>query len=247
MSSTRPLLAGLLALGAATSVLAGCNAGAAPGGGRGAPKPGEPAQISQGGAMLPRDYYFPTSANYRATYTFTAVNELPTPYATDSTRVTGTTTFEATAYAPTVATLRATTRTTNQTGQVETDTTTSTIRVLADGTVASDDQGMMLRYPPGIFTSAGTEIAPASGSEIPALRAFLLGEESVSVPAGTFQTAHVGQQIAAQGAPVMHYWIARGVGLVRQREFATYNLPISESAVAVATSSFEMQLQSHTP
>lgn len=248
MSRTRPLLAGLLILGATSSVLTACNAGPGPGKGDRAPgKPGDRSQISQGGAMQPRDYYFPTSGSYRATYSFTAVNDLPGPLATDSTRVTGTTTFEAIAYAPSQATLRETTRATNQAGQVETETTTSTLRVQADGTVASDERGVLLRYPAGIFTPGGAEVAPASGSEIPALRAFSLGEESVSVPAGTFSTVRIGQQVAMRGAPVTNFWVARGVGLVRQSEFATYSIPISQNALGVATSSFEIRLESHTP
>ncbi|MNY73294.1 hypothetical protein D3C86_2120520 [compost metagenome] len=75
----------------------------------------------------------------------------------------------------------------------------------------------------------------------------MLGEESVTVPAGSYQTVHLGQQVAAAGAPVTHYWAARGVGLVRQRDFATYSVPISQSALGVATTSFEMQLESYTP
>ncbi|MBO9542766.1 hypothetical protein J7643_19435 [bacterium] len=246
MTRHYPLLAGLL--GATTLVLAACNAGAAPGDGAqvGRP-PGSPASISQGGGMQPRDYYFPPSGSYRANYSFTAVNELPGPLATDSSRVTGTMTFEATAYAPTQATIRTTSRATDQNGQTETGSGTAVVRVLPDGTVTSDEQGVSLRYSAGIFTPAGAEVLPASGSEIPALRAFSLGEESVSVPAGTYQTVHLGQQIAANGAPVTHYWLARGVGLVRQRDFATYSVPINGNALGVATSSFELQLDSLTP
>ncbi|HEY9899642.1 MAG TPA: hypothetical protein V6D00_10715 [Pantanalinema sp.] len=247
MSRSHPLLAGILALGATSWVLVACSAGTGPGSGdRASKKPGERASISQGG-LQPRDYYFPTSARYRATYVFTSANDLPAPFATESSRVTGTTTFETSAYAPNEATVRSTTRATDQDGQTQTQTTASTLRVQADGTVASNEQGLQLRYSAGIFTPAGAEVVPASGSEIPALRVFWLGDESVSVPAGTYQAVHLGQQVAAAGAPITHFWLAPGVGLVRQIDYATYSIPVSQNALGVATTSFEMRLESLTP
>jgi hypothetical protein len=227
-------------------LLCACSANAGSGGDP-SKKLGQPASISQGSGVQPRDYYFPSSAGYRATYTFISNNELPPPFATDSTHVTGTVTFETTAYTATTATVQATTHATYQDGETETQISTSSLRVLPDGTVASDEQGVPLRYTSGIFTAAGADIVPASGSANPAMRAFLLGEESVSVPAGTFSAFHLGQQIAQAGAPITHFWVARGVGLVRQSENATYSILTSENTYGVASTTFEMRLESHTP
>lgn len=246
MPRNHPLLAGALGAIAASLLLAACSPGPSSGD-RPAKTPGAPASISQGGTLQPRDFYFPTSGNYRATYAFTSTNDMPAPFATESTRVTGTMTFEAVAYAPNEATVRTTTRATYEDGQTETQTDTATVRVLPDGTVTSAEQGVGLRYSPGVFTPQGAEVAPASGSEIPALRAFMLGEESVSVPAGTYSTVHLGQQVAVAGMPVTHFWVAKGVGLVLQREGATYSIPLAQNLLGVATTSFEMRLQSHTP
>lgn len=217
------------------------------------PSPRDPMaralEIAQAATYQARDYYFPSSATMRATYNVAISIQVPPPNQSQSFSTTGRMTLEVLNYSPTSATLQATTTTTDPSGQQRTNTTTTSLTVEPDGTVVSQNGGTE-RHSNRIFTSMGDLVAPASGSEIPAIRGRLIGTEAVTVPAGTYQTVHLQEGPGDPNAPQTDLWLARGVGIVRQRMDAT--LPAQgqgqgQNQGQQVRTSIDIQLQSFTP
>jgi len=209
------------------------------------PKHEQPFQATQVGAYQARDYYFPSSATMRAVYSFSATTQLPS----QNLQTNGRMTVEVVSYSPTRAVLRSTVTTTGQ--NARTDTTTSTVHVESDGTVVAEDGGT-IRHSNGVFTADGAMVAPASGSEIPEIRARMVGTEAVTVPAGTYQTVHIQEGPAAQGATPTDIWLARGVGIVRQHADETFTIPAGQGPQQTqqaqqGRSIYDMRLESFTP
>lgn len=203
-----------------------------------------PLEASQTQALLARDFYFPASGTMRAVYSFNESAQLPSPL--ESYQATGSMTVEVLRYSPTSAEFRTTTIATGEDGQPTTETSTSSVSVEPDGTVVAGD-GATLRHSNAVFTAEGAIVAPASGSEIPALRARLVGSETLTVPAGTFETVHLQEGPDDANAPRTNLWLARGVGIVRQQMEATFSVRTSETQTGQGSSRFELRLESFTP
>lgn len=193
-------------------------------------------------ALLARDYFFPSSATMRAVYSFSESTQVPSQAAQ---QMSGTLTVTVVSYSPTQAVVRTTSTSTGEGGQPSTQTADTTLTIEADGTVVSSATSQ--RRSNDIFTSGGGVVAPASGSEIPEIRARMVGTETVTVPAGTYQTVRLQEGLAAQGAPQYDVWVARGVGIVRKRMDATYTVPTGQNQTAQARTTYEMRLDSFTP
>lgn len=191
-----------------------------------------------------RDFYFPASATMRAVYSFSESAQLPAPL--QSFEATGSLTVEVLSYSPNQAVIQTTTVATGENGQPTTEVSTSSVTVEADGTVVAGD-GASLRHSNAVFTSAGTTVAPASGSEIPEIRARMVGTEAVTVPAGTYQTVHIQEGPAAANAPQADLWLASGVGIVRQRIEGTFPVQTGQNQTGQGRSTYEMRLESFTP
>ncbi|HEY9854115.1 MAG TPA: hypothetical protein V6D05_00155 [Stenomitos sp.] len=244
--SLRWILAGTVA--GTGLILLGCSSSSPPAPST-PPKVEQPFQATQVGAYLARDYYFPSSATMRAVYSFTATTQLPSQNFATSGRMT----VEVVSYSPTRAVLRSTVTTTGQ--NARTDTNTTTVRVEPDGTVVAEDGGSV-RHSNAVFTAAGDMVAPASGSEIPEIRARMVGTEAVTVPAGTYQTVHLQEGPAVQGATPTDIWLARGVGIVRQHADETFTIPAGQGQgqgpqqtqqAQQGRSVYDMRLESFTP
>lgn len=238
--SFRWTLAGTLS--GALPVLVACSANAPQ-----APEtPTRPFEATQEQGYLARDYYFPGSATMRAVYSFTEQATLPSPL--QSYTATGSLTVEVLTYGPTSALLQTTTVAPGESGQPSIDVATSSVTVEADGTVVAGE-GVPLRHSNAVFTAAGDTVAPASGSEVPEIRARLVGTETITVPAGTFQTVHIQEGPADTNAPQSHLWLARGVGIVRQRVDATFPVRTGEQEqqTGQGRSTYELRLERFTP
>lgn len=238
------LLRGILAgtLMGALPVLAACTASAPPT----PPTEARPYQANQVTTYQARDYYFPSSATMRATYNVTVSIQFPPPNQNQSSTTTGRMNVEVLNYSPTSATVRTTTTANDQSGQQRTSTTTYQMTVEPDGTVVSRDGGVE-RHSNAIFTSMGDVVAPASGSEIPETRGRMIGTETITVPAGTYQTVHIQEGAADPSAPKTDIWLARGVGVVRQRMDSTMPIQTGQNQTQQVQASFDIQLQSFTP
>lgn len=236
--SLRWILTGSLA--GMLPVLVACTASAPP---TPTPQP-RPFEANQEQAYQARDYYFPSSGSMRAVYGFTMSVQVPPPNQNQSMSTTGRMTLEVANYSPTSATLRATLTGTDQSGQPRTSTSTTTLTVEADGTVVARNGGTE-RHSNALFTSMGDMVAPASGSEVPEIRGRLVGTETITVPAGTYQTVHIQEGPADPNAPKTDFWLARGVGIVRQRLEAS--APAQSGQNQQVRTSFELRLESFTP
>lgn len=207
-------------------------------------QPHQPLKASQTQAFQARDFYFPPSGTMRAVYGFTESAELPSPLT--SSQATGSLTVEIVRYSATQADLRSTTVTTGEDGRPTSETSTSSVTVEPDGTVVAGN-GATLRYSNAVFTPEGAIVVPASGSEIPAVRARFIGAETITVPAGTFETVHVQEGLDDANSPKAELWLARGVGIVRQQFDATFSVQIGENQTGQGRSTFELRLESFTP
>lgn len=207
------------------------------------PKP-RPFEATQEPAYQARDYYFPSSGNMRAVYSLSESVQMPSPQ--QSYQSTGSITVVVTSYSPTQAVVQATSVGTGQNGQPTSDVTTTTLRVESDGTVVATD-GTTQRHSNAVFTPLGATVTPASGSEIPEIRARLIGTEAVTVPAGSYQTVHIQEGPAGgQGTPT-DLWLARGVGIVRQQLNSSFPVRTGDNQTAQAQGRFEIRLESFTP
>lgn len=130
-------------------------------------------------------------------------------------------------------------------------TSTHSLKAAPDGTVTLSldvtDKVVLelLSFPDAALTKAGAIVSPASGSW-PAVRMSRLGAETVTVPAGTFETIKVRQQMEdGKGAP-NHYWLAKGKSYwgVKQARISTRS---SELEDGISTTSTEVVLKSFTP
>lgn len=238
--SIRWTLAGTLS--GALPVLVACSTNAPP-----APEtPTRPFEATQEQGYQARDYYFPASGTMRAVYSFTESAQLPSPL--QSYTATGSLTVETLSFGANQAVLQSTTVGPGEGGEPSIDVATSSVTVEPDGTVVAGN-GATLRHSNAVFTAAGATVAPASGSEIPEIRARFLGTETITVPAGTFQTVHLQEGPADPNAPQAHVWLARGVGIVRQRVDATFPVQTgqNQSATQQGRSTYEMRLERFTP
>lgn len=230
-----------LALSGGLPLVTACSASAPP---RSEPQP-RPYEAMQEQAYQARDYYFPSSASMRAVYGFDESAQLPSPL--PSHQGTGSVTVQVTSYTPTHATLQATTVAPGEDGQPGSEATTTTLTVAADGTVVVESDGATRRYSNAVFTPEGATVMPASGSELPALRTRMVGTETITVPAGTFQTVHLQEALATPSAPVTDLWLARGVGVVRQRLDTTFPVRTGENETQQGRASYELRLEQVTP
>ncbi|HEY9854116.1 MAG TPA: hypothetical protein V6D05_00160 [Stenomitos sp.] len=233
------LTGGSLLLGA--SLLAGCGVGAPwPSTG---PNPGAPSASG----YQPREFFFPPSATAKAAYRTTT--SIDNPANLPDTLATSSSTVEVTSYTPTAAVLRTTDVTSNpNTGAVLTEVSTTSYRVDSDGAVVIDMGGVKERYGTGVFTATGAEVATIS-PDLPAFRLSLVGLETVTVPAGPFETLKFKSEGGGFEAPV-YAWYTRQKGLVRLYYVATQSVEVGSgnaTASAVATASIERVLVRFTP
>jgi hypothetical protein len=241
----KQLIPPLLALFAGTVALVGCPNGT-PGTNPSAPPSGTatasatPAPTPTPISTAPKDYLFPTSANYQAVY-----DGIQT-VATDSVQVaTG-------SMLVTVSSFGATQSITNTVftgwpaGQPSlgliTPGTTS-IAILPNGTLTTNqgtDSTTLETYTSAIFTAAGSVVRPASPQQGPAIRVALIGTESVTVPAGTYNAVKFNLSFDGMSGPPLYYWMVKGIGPVRE----LLQLPISSGSSVIGTASMEIRLRS---
>lgn len=192
-----------------------------------------------------RDYLFPTSATATYVYERTTTMWRPSSDAPDvSTRSFQIKTHQLTA---------------DQAVIVESDlpeplmnyTSTSSFKAAPDGTVtmsmelSSGRFVELLHFPDATLTKAGAIVFEASGS-LPAVRVSRMGAETVTVPAGQFETLKVKEQDEGDTHAPTYSWLAKGMTMmgVKQTSVSTYS---SELDSGISTTSTEVVLKSYTP
>lgn len=203
------------------------------------PAPGAPQDTLQGGELKARDFFFPASATTKASYALDYLTEL----ATESLHSTSSLTVEVLAYSPTVAILQ---MTSSEGSEPEPFVATTSLTVQPDGSVL-EGEGADRRYSDAIFSASGGILSAASGSEIPELRASMVGLETLSTPAGSFSTVRLQERMNVPDAPLSNLWVAKGVGVVRRSSVMSIPLALSPNETRMGTSSFEMKLVSFQP
>lgn len=120
-----------------------------------------------------------------------------------------------------------------------------------DGTVAMSLEfpggppQVLMRFPDAALTKAGATVFPASGS-LPPLRVARIAKETVTVPAGTFETIKVKLQVENDKGTPIYYWLAKGMGQDGVKRTHTSTRSIDDSA-SVSTTSTVVVLKSFTP
>lgn len=109
--------------------------------------------------------------------------------------------------------------------------TSAWVRQTAAGRVYNSNGGTWYRFDAAtgaswIFRTTGAAIAGSNGATVT-----VVGQESVTVPAGTFQAIHLRWQGTVAGAGIRDEWFARGVGLVKRVE-AGRTLSLTRATVA---------------
>lgn len=203
------------------------------------PAPKAPQDTLQTTGLKARDYFFPASGTTRASYVLDYLTEL----ATESMRATGSLTIEVLRYTPTQALLQLTSL---ESGDTEPFVATASLFVEPDGSIR-EEEGETRRYSDAIFSVNGGILSAASGSEIPELRATMVGPETIRTPAGSFATVRLQEKLGVPDSPTSNVWVAKGIGVVRRSSVMPIPLALSPSETKMGTASFEMQLVSFQP
>lgn len=218
----------VLTLGIA--LLAGCPAGT---GIVAAPSPSASAVIL---GVVPKDYFFPASVTSRQIYDVSGASYVSGSVAPASASLAVRVANWSVDHAETSEVLVS--------WGVTLPASTVSYFVRSDGVVVSDDgAGTVTSYGPGVFTSAGMTTMPASGSSTAMTMAYL-GQESMTVPAGTFEcqkfkTAQASDSGGSSWSATE--WWASGPGMVKVTRNAT-----SSGAGQTITSNVTYSLRSFT-